>query len=119
MQDCWQENPENRPDFTTLRESLETMMQKDNPYLDLTAVDESRAYYNVPSFNSVTEESADDECDSDVEMFVLGSVHKQCEFALFLDLRFSFLVSPKTKKEKRSLGLWNRNLSVNLGFLFP
>ncbi|XP_073248537.1 receptor-type tyrosine-protein kinase FLT3-like [Porites lutea] len=79
MQDCWQENPENRPDFTTLRESLETMMQKDNPYLDLTAVDESRAYYNVPSFNSITEESADDECDSDVEMFVLETTEKPKE----------------------------------------
>lgn len=76
MQDCWQEDPENRPNFTQLRESLETMMQQDNPYLDLTAVDESRTYYNVPSFNSITEGSADDECDSDPEMFVQGIVHK-------------------------------------------
>jgi len=60
MTECWQENPEKRPTFTQLRESLETMMQKDNPYLDLTAVDESRAYYNVPSFNSIMEESSDD-----------------------------------------------------------
>lgn len=36
-------------------------MQKDNPYLDFSVLDESRAYYNVPSFNSVMEESTDDD----------------------------------------------------------
>ena len=36
-------------------------MQKDNPYLDFSVLDESRDYYNVPSFNSLMEESADDE----------------------------------------------------------
>ena len=36
-------------------------MQKDNPYLDLSVLDESRDYYHVPSFNSLNEESADDE----------------------------------------------------------
>ena len=36
-------------------------MQKDNPYLDFSVLDESRDYYNVPSFNSLNEESADDE----------------------------------------------------------
>ena len=40
-------------------------MQKDNPYLDLTAVDESRDYYNAPSFNSVVEEATDDSDDGD------------------------------------------------------
>ena len=35
-------------------------MQKDNPYLDLSALDESKEYYNVPSFNSLEEESTDD-----------------------------------------------------------
>ena len=60
MTDCWKATPESRPTFTQLRESLETTMQKDNPYLDLTAVDETCAYYNVPSFNSITEESSGD-----------------------------------------------------------
>ena len=60
MTDCWKESPEARSTFTQIRERLETMMQKDNPYLDLTAVDETCAYYNVPSFNSVTEESTSD-----------------------------------------------------------
>ena len=36
-------------------------MQKDNPYLDFSVLDESRDYYNVPSFNSLNEESAEGE----------------------------------------------------------
>ena len=36
-------------------------MQKDNPYLDFSVLDESREYYNVPSFNSLEEETSDDE----------------------------------------------------------
>ena len=63
MQDCWQNDPENRPTFTQIREILETIMQKNNPYLDLTAVDESQAEYNVQSFDSMEEESSDDESD--------------------------------------------------------
>jgi len=55
------ENPDDRPNFTQIRERLEEMMQKDNPYLDFSVLDESRDYYNVPSFNSLNEESADDE----------------------------------------------------------
>ena len=46
------------------------MMQKDNPYLDLSALDESREYYNVPSFNSVMEESTDDD--------VFGKENQEC-----------------------------------------
>ena len=61
MTDCWIENPEDRPNFAQIRERLEEMMQKDNPYLDFSVLDESRDYYNVPSFNSLNEESADDE----------------------------------------------------------
>ena len=40
-------------------------MQKDNPYLDLSALDESKEYYNVPSFNSFVEESTGDLFDKD------------------------------------------------------
>ena len=40
-------------------------MQKDNPYLDLSAVDETREYYNEPSFNSLMEESTDNLFDKD------------------------------------------------------
>ena len=61
MTDCWMENPDDRPNFTKIRERLEEMMQKDNPYLDFSVLDESRDYYKVPSFNSLNEEPAEDE----------------------------------------------------------
>ncbi|KAM7436288.1 hypothetical protein ABFA07_013863 [Porites harrisoni] len=70
MLDCWQGNPENRPTFTQIRENLEAIMQKDNPYLDLTAVDETRAEYNAQSFNSIPEQSDDEESDNNVEIVV-------------------------------------------------
>ena len=68
MHDCWQDNPENRPTFTQIRETLETIMQKDNPYLDLTAVEQSHVEYNVRCFDSVAEESDDDQRDDNVEV---------------------------------------------------
>ena len=55
------ESPDDRPKFTQIRERLEVMMQKDNPYLDFSLLDESREYYNVPSFNSLVDETTDDE----------------------------------------------------------
>ena len=61
MTECWMEAPEERPNFTQIRERLEEMMQKDNPYLDFSVLDESRDYYNVPSFNSLGDETTDDE----------------------------------------------------------
>ena len=68
MHDCWQDNPENRPTFTQIRETLETIMQKDNPYLDLTAVEESHVEYNVRCFDRMAEESDDDQRDDNVEV---------------------------------------------------
>lgn len=65
MIDCWKNCPEGRPTFTEIRHRLEEMMQKDNPYLDLSALDETKEYYNVPSFNSLMEESTDDLFDKD------------------------------------------------------
>lgn len=61
MTHCWMESPDDRPNFTQIRERLEVMMQKDNPYLDFSALDETREYYNVPSFNSLVDETTDDE----------------------------------------------------------
>lgn len=63
MLKCWDENPDMRPSFTELKEDLETMMIKDTPYLpvDFRSLDESSPYYNVPSFNSVTEEDEEGE----------------------------------------------------------
>lgn len=68
MQDCWQDNPENRPTFTQILVNLETIMQKENPYLDLTAVDESHPEYNLRSYYSMAEESDDDQRDDNVEV---------------------------------------------------
>ena len=68
MHDCWQDNPENRPTFTQIRETMETIMQKDNPYLDLTVVEESHIEYNVQCFDSTAGESNDDHRDDNVEV---------------------------------------------------
>ena len=68
MQDCSQNSPENRPTFTQILESLETIMQKENPYLYLTAVDESHAEYNVRSFDNMAKESDDDQREDNVEV---------------------------------------------------
>ena len=61
MTDYWKENPDDRPNFTQIRERLEEMMQKDKPYLDFSVFDESKDYYNVPSFNSLNGKSVDDD----------------------------------------------------------
>ena len=68
MQDCWQDSPENRPTFTQILESLETIMQKENPYLYLTAVDESHAEYNGRSFDNMAKESDDGQREDNVEV---------------------------------------------------
>ena len=41
MNQCWRENPADRPTFTQIRERLETMMTQDNPYEDLEYLEES------------------------------------------------------------------------------
>ena len=79
MQDCWQDNPENRPTFSQILESLETIMQKENPYLDLTAVDESHAEYNVGSFDNMAEESDDDQRDDNVEVVYHEGMQRDCK----------------------------------------
>ena len=35
MQQCWKENPAERPSFTIIREQLERMMLQQCPYLDM------------------------------------------------------------------------------------
>lgn len=56
MAKCWKDKPDERPSFTQLREDLENMMIVDKPYLDFDGLDESRDYYNVPSFYSIEED---------------------------------------------------------------
>lgn len=52
MKDCWEENPENRPTFTRIREELEEVMERDTPYLELQNMDPSSSYYVAMSGNS-------------------------------------------------------------------
>ena len=52
MQACWTENPINRPTFTNLKAEIEAVISKETPYLDFK-VDETKACYSVPSFNSL------------------------------------------------------------------
>ena len=94
MLDCWQDNPENRPTFTQIRENLEAIMQKDNPYLDLTAVDESRAEYNAQSFNSIPEQSDDEESDNNVEIVVHEGMQHRFIGTDFMYLLLIYCISP-------------------------
>ena len=52
-------------------------MQKDNPYLDFSVLDESRDYYNVPSFNSLIDESEDDVFEKEEGYELLEEDHKE------------------------------------------
>lgn len=93
MLDCWQDNPENRPTFTQIRDSMEAIMQKDNPYLDLTAVDESHAQYNVQSFNSIPEQSDDKESDNNVEIVVHEGMQHRFIGTDFMHLLLIYCIS--------------------------
>ncbi|CAH3043290.1 unnamed protein product [Pocillopora meandrina] len=77
MRECWLENPFDRPTFTLIRERLEEMMQKNNPYLDLSVLDESQDCYNVPSFNSLVDESEDEVFDKEEGYDLLEEDHKE------------------------------------------
>ncbi|EDO26534.1 predicted protein, partial [Nematostella vectensis] len=59
MKHCWEDQPKKRPTFSDLRMKFEYMLEADNPYLDLSEIDETKDYYLVPSFNSAMETSAD------------------------------------------------------------
>ena len=43
--ECWNEDPSARPTFDLAAKSLEKMIMKGTPYLDLDLLDESKAYY--------------------------------------------------------------------------
>ena len=43
MQQCWKENPSERPSFTVIQEQLEQMMLQLCPYLDMAGVQYSYA----------------------------------------------------------------------------
>ena len=46
MSDCWKEDPDERPTFEQLIETLEQLMTKDTPYVDFNKLDETEAYYD-------------------------------------------------------------------------
>lgn len=59
MQSCWKEKATDRPNFSSLRQTLELMLQKNVPYLELSQINEqTMSYYNIPDVNS-GEESGD------------------------------------------------------------
>ena len=58
MTSCWSEKPTDRPTFSLLRQTLELMLQKNVPYLELSQMNEqSLNCYNIP------DESGDGESD--------------------------------------------------------
>ncbi len=63
MMACWLENPTSRPTFTDIKERLEQLISEGTPYLEFD-FDDSKPYYNVPSFRSI-EDSEEDDSDDD------------------------------------------------------
>ena len=74
-------------------------MQKDNPYLDLSAVDESKEYYNAPSFHSLTEESSDEDTIVNIQFEDGFEKENDMRTTVEPDVQGS-LSSKKTKKTK-------------------
>ena len=46
MQDCWLENPNDRPTFTDLRSQFDALLTKDNPYIQFENINAHMPYYN-------------------------------------------------------------------------
>lgn len=61
MLTCWQDRAADRPTFGQLRQTLELMLQKDVPYLELSQINkESINYYNILDVNSTSNTELDD-----------------------------------------------------------
>ena len=53
MKACWNERASERPTFGRLRQTLEQMLQKDVPYLELSQINkESMNYYSILDVNN-------------------------------------------------------------------
>ena len=46
MQECWDENPQNRPTFPELRSQFDAMLAKDNPYIQFGTLNSHKDYYH-------------------------------------------------------------------------
>ena len=55
MQQCWKENPAERPSFTVIREKLERMMLRNCPYLDMADAN----YSYAPYYDTVSDEKTE------------------------------------------------------------
>lgn len=56
MEACWNERASERPTFGQLRQTLEQMLQKDVPYLELSQIsNESMNYYSILDVNNHAE----------------------------------------------------------------
>ena len=61
MLTCWHDRAADRPTFGQLRQTLELMLQKDVPYLELSQINkESINYYNILDVNSTSNTELDD-----------------------------------------------------------
>jgi len=55
MKACWNEKASERPTFGQLRQTLELMLQKDVPYLELSQINkQSMNYFSILDVNSHT-----------------------------------------------------------------
>jgi hypothetical protein len=110
---CWRDKPEDRPTFIDLRERLEEMMTRDNPYFDPTAVDESRDYYNVPSFNSAPEPDDND----DITEVIIGEASSPREEVNEMeDANKNTITSPDLVDNKKSDSIEDKPKGDSLTF---
>ena len=59
MQECWMENPNDRPTFADLRSQFDALLTKDNPYIQFENINAHMPYYN--SHHSQHNSHSDDE----------------------------------------------------------
>ena len=60
MKICWKMQPEERPSFSDVIQTLETLMTRDNPYFEFMGIDENKDCL-VPSNNSTPDESDEED----------------------------------------------------------
>ena len=61
MQECWMENPNDRPTFTDLRSQFDALLTKDNPYIQFENINAHMPYYNSQLSQHTTHDSHSDD----------------------------------------------------------